>query len=301
MSRAPLATVLLGSALLGGTSFAQQTINDFNDLSGGNVFFAGGWEASGSISGTTSPATSFVQGSGVFDVTGPGVTNDAGSYLEFHFSIAPLDLSDATAVSLNATALAGNEATSVEIRLFDTAGASAFAAIELASLPAAATWVADSGFDASAVEIVRLSGGQLDGTAALALRLDELATVSAVASSFHDGDYDRDQSFSLPELLRVIELYNTRNGTTRTGRYVIAAETVDGFAPDSGTAGGTTPNLSRYHSADVDRDAQFSLSELLRVIELYNTRSGTTRTGLYHRDPNTEDGFASGPAPTSGD
>jgi hypothetical protein len=31
------------------------------------------------------------------------------------------------------------------------------------------------------------------------------------------------------------------------------------------------------------------------VIELYNVRSGTTRTGAYHAQGGTEDGFAPGP------
>jgi hypothetical protein len=31
------------------------------------------------------------------------------------------------------------------------------------------------------------------------------------------------------------------------------------------------------------------------VIELYNTRSGPTRTGEYHAQSDTEDGFAAGP------
>ena len=35
------------------------------------------------------------------------------------------------------------------------------------------------------------------------------------------------------------------------------------------------------HSADYDEDFAINLSELLRVIELYNTRFGTSRTGRY--------------------
>jgi hypothetical protein len=35
--------------------------------------------------------------------------------------------------------------------------------------------------------------------------------------------------------------------------------------------------------------------ELTRVIELYNYRSGSTRTGAYHLEVGTEDGFALGP------
>lgn len=293
MSRARIASLLLGGALAGTTAFAQQTLENFDDLSG-NAYFAGTWAAGGSITGTTSPAATFVQGSGVFDVTGAGVTNDADSYLELHFSTTPLDLSDYGAISLNATVLSGNQATSVEVRLFDSAGASAYAAIALDSLPAVVNWVPDSGFNASAVEIVRLSGGQLDGTAAVALRLNELAAVGS-SVVFHDADYIQDGRLDLTELLRVIALYNTRNGTIRTGRYLVNAGSADGFDADAATADGATANLTRYHSADYDRNAQLSLTELLRVIALYNYREGTTRTGAYHRDPTTEDGFAAGP------
>jgi hypothetical protein len=51
------------------------------------------------------------------------------------------------------------------------------------------------------------------------------------------------------------------------------------------------------HSADSNRDGKISLTELTRVIELYNYRSGTTRTGEYKPAPaaGTEDGFAPGP------
>jgi hypothetical protein len=37
------------------------------------------------------------------------------------------------------------------------------------------------------------------------------------------------------------------------------------------------------------------LIELTRVIELYNVRHGTVRTGAYHAATGTEDGFATGP------
>ncbi|GAB5559240.1 MAG: hypothetical protein SynsKO_08870 [Synoicihabitans sp.] len=110
-----------------------------------------------------------------------------------------------------------------------------------------------------------------------------------VSPGIHDADTDGDMRLSLSELLRVIEIYNTRLGTTRTGRYRLQGDTVDGFAPDSSTAEDGT--LTRYHTADTNRDAKLSLSELLRVIEIYNTRSGTTRTGAYRPADNTADGF----------
>ena len=55
-----------------------------------------------------------------------------------------------------------------------------------------------------------------------------------------------------------------------------------------------TVTLALYHSADEDRNGEHSLLELTRVIELFNYRSGTTRTGQYHVQAGTEDGFEPG-------
>jgi uncharacterized delta-60 repeat protein len=109
----------------------------------------------------------------------------------------------------------------------------------------------------------------------------------------HSADTNQDGRLSLVELTRVIELYNTRNGTVRTGRYKVQAGTEDGFAQD--TAATANQTLTQYHSADSNRDGQIGLSELTRVIDLYNTRVGTVRTGQYHVQAGTEDGFAPGP------
>lgn len=51
------------------------------------------------------------------------------------------------------------------------------------------------------------------------------------------------------------------------------------------------------HSADTNRDFQISLLELTRVIELYNHRSGSIRTGQYRLKAGSEDGFEPGPSP----
>ncbi len=119
------------------------------------------------------------------------------------------------------------------------------------------------------------------------------------AAPFHSADSNQDGAFDLSELLRVIELYNTRNGTTRTGHYKVQAGTEDGFASNPDLTNNESGNLSVFHSADYDQNGQLDLSELLRVIELYNYRSGTTRTGEYHPASGTEDGYAPGPEPTS--
>ncbi len=91
----------------------------------------------------------------------------------------------------------------------------------------------------------------------------------------------------------MIELYNSRLGSVRTGRYLVQPGTEDGFAPDLVSASNQT--LTRFHSADSDHNSQINLTELLRVIELYNYRTGSVRTGKYHIQPGTEDGFAPGP------
>ena len=111
----------------------------------------------------------------------------------------------------------------------------------------------------------------------------------------HTADTNADFRISLVELTRVIELYNTRIGTTRTGRYLLQDGTEDGFGLDAITPAAAPATLARFHSADVNRTATISLFELTRVIELYNVRAGTARTGAYHFQTGTEDGFAPGP------
>lgn len=114
--------------------------------------------------------------------------------------------------------------------------------------------------------------------------------------TFHDADTSKDGRIALTEVTRVIELYNVRNGTMRTGCYnVSSVSSEDGFSSDSLRESSATVALSRYHLCDVNRDGKISLTELTRVIELYNYRSGTTRTGQYKPQAGTEDGFTPGP------
>ncbi len=118
--------------------------------------------------------------------------------------------------------------------------------------------------------------------------------VVASITKRHSADSNGDGKIDLFELTRVIELYNRSFGTLRTGAYKLDATTEDGFAPDATRSGSAV--LARYHSADTNANAQLGLIELTRVIELYNTRAGTARTGAYHvATTTTEDGFAPGP------
>jgi hypothetical protein len=122
----------------------------------------------------------------------------------------------------------------------------------------------------------------------------------ALPVGWHSADINRDSRISLLELLRMIELYNTRNGTNRTGAYAVNAAGEDGFAPAFERAVGQSAVLTEYHSADTNRDGRIALLELLRVIELYNFLSDRVRTGEYRRSAASEDGFASGSSATPG-
>lgn len=116
------------------------------------------------------------------------------------------------------------------------------------------------------------------------------------AVAFHDADQNHDSRISLPELTRVIELFSARNGTVRTGCYQVATtSTEDGFAPDPDRSDTAAVTLTRYHAADSDRNGRIGLNELLRVLQLYNYRAGSLRTGQYRPQSGTEDGFAPGP------
>lgn len=66
----------------------------------------------------------------------------------------------------------------------------------------------------------------------------------------HSADTNRDFAFTLIELTRVIELYNMRHGSTRTGRSRATAgpATKDGFEADS--AGQIAREFPTFHAAD---------------------------------------------------
>ncbi|GAB5558478.1 MAG: hypothetical protein SynsKO_01250 [Synoicihabitans sp.] len=110
-------------------------------------------------------------------------------------------------------------------------------------------------------------------------------------NTLHTADLNGVRALDLGELLRVIQIYNARNGTTRTGRYALNERSVDGFDPDFERPANAAPLMDHFHRADSNRDATLSLSELLRVIEIYNTRIGTRRTGAYLDNPDSVDGF----------
>lgn len=117
--------------------------------------------------------------------------------------------------------------------------------------------------------------------------------------AYHSADTDRDWRIGTEELLRVIDLFNARQGAVRTGCYRVLETSVDGFDPDTTRTLADTVALARLHNADTDRNGRLDLAELTRLIQLYNARQGATRTGEYHPrtdgEPASVDGYTPGP------
>ena len=102
-------------------------------------------------------------------------------------------------------------------------------------------------------------------------------------SLIHTGDQNGDHLFSLNELLRIIQFYNSG------GLYCAASpgQTEDGFVPGAGADHACNPHDSDYHPSGPDWT--IGLTELLRCIQFFNS-------GGYHACPSeaTEDGFCPG-------
>lgn len=110
----------------------------------------------------------------------------------------------------------------------------------------------------------------------------QLAPIPTPLSAFHSADINRDGIISAGEYNRVLELYNYRSGTVRTGEYHTDASVYGGYAPGPGT-------ITTYHTADSDQNGRISLLELTRMIEYLNADDGA-----YHVSPGSEDGFEPG-------
>lgn len=88
----------------------------------------------------------------------------------------------------------------------------------------------------------------------------------------HSADKDQNWSVSMSELLRAIQLYNSR-------AYHCEAGTEDGFAPYEGSTS------CKPHASDYDpQDWRISLHELLRLIQFYNSKG-------YQLCEGSEDGY----------
>jgi len=124
------------------------------------------------------------------------------------------------------------------------------------------------------VIIVQSLFDELDANNNDELTLAELLNVAGIGE-LHHADINLDNAIDLTELLRVIQLYNAL-------RYSCASNTTeDGFQPGPGDL------TCARHSADYQSpQGSLSLSELLRMIQFYNTGALT-----WCPDSDTEDGF----------
>lgn len=114
-------------------------------------------------------------------------------------------------------------------------------------------------------------------TATAAFCLAAPAAADGNLPSHHNADANFDGRIGLGELLRVIQFYNSNGyGCDPPGS---DPPTEDGFRPGPGDEG-----CARHDSDYQDPPWRISLSELLRLIQIYNART-------YGFDPRTEDGF----------
>ncbi|MDM8551412.1 serine protease [Desulfobacterales bacterium HSG2] len=106
---------------------------------------------------------------------------------------------------------------------------------------------------------------------------DSVGNACDTSVARHSGDYNPpDYKISLSEMLRVLQIYNQ-------GSYHCDPDGEDGYATGAGSR-----TTCEAHSSDYNpRDWQISLSEFLRMIQLYNS-------SRYHSDSKGEDGFALG-------
>ena len=253
----------------------------------------------------TSPSTAVpISGATSAAYTTPALTTTTSYWVRVTSGVGTADSATATVTvhqpptitsAANATFMAGQ---SGSFTIVATGTTPLTFSVSAGSLPSWATLNAATGTIAGTPPSP--TGSPFTFTLSVANDVSPAATQSftLTVQGWHSADTSPADGFiTLDELTRVIELYNTRNGSVRTGRYQVATTTtIDGFAVDAATPNGSSVTLSRYHSADTDRDGKLSLVELSRVIELYGYHVGTVRTGQYHISLSaTEDGFAPGP------
>lgn len=100
-------------------------------------------------------------------------------------------------------------------------------------------------------------------------------------AGLHAADTTQDNQFSLSELLRVIQLFNSGGLHCAT----VSSPSEDGYRP-----GADGPQDCDAHDSDYNpADWSISLSELLRLIQLFNSNGYRECIAL-----NTEDGFCPG-------
>ncbi|MFT3830525.1 MAG: Ig-like domain-containing protein [Opitutaceae bacterium] len=262
---------------------------------------------------TTQPADPSVSTSATFTFTGSGVARfeaslDGAAYTAATSPLTYTALAEgAHTIALRAIDAAGNRDATPAIHSWTVDPTPPTVPVVVATTPTSVSGTGEPGSTVRIYDGATLLGTAIvgqDGTWTLALgvlsggahtltaTLTDAAGNTGAGRTFHftstySGDTNGDWRIDLSELLGMVELFNAAAGAQRTGAYHTDAATADGFAPGAGT-------LEYFHSADTDRNGRIDLPELLRAIELYNAMSGTSRTGAYHLDATTADGFAAG-------
>lgn len=134
---------------------------------------------------------------------------------------------------------------------------------------------------------IRVAATSISRTDSVSVSTADVGTVSRVDlpdyvpnGEFHSGDANQDHRFSMLELMREIELFTS----TPAHAYHCDAAGEDGFGISDGEIN------CAHHSGDIDSNWKFSLSELLRMLELYSS----TGRHDYCIDASGPDGFRPG-------
>jgi hypothetical protein len=177
--------VIAIASLCAASVHAQVVIQDFSNVFDNNLnFFYGTWEATNNPGGTLSPNANFIQGAGVYSITGAaGIipTENAASQLEF-FNASPTSIGANQYLAVTFQTLAGNAASSFTVTLKDTAGKTAFAAFSLGAPAAPVTLTQlltfSGGFNSTAIDSVVLSGNNPIGSAVFSAAFDNISAVA---------------------------------------------------------------------------------------------------------------------------
>lgn len=178
-SKLPL--FLFGLLLAPAFATAQLTLQNFSAFESPDTIFVGSWEANGDPIGTTSPRSTFSQGSGFYTFTGGTNADTAGV---FYFFSAPRDITGLSLLEVSAHLLLGDVAPNFTVSLFDSLGESAFATFSVGNFTGVGFSTArtaltfSAGFDPADVSSFLISGGVVGGSASFDLAFDNLAVVA---------------------------------------------------------------------------------------------------------------------------
>ena len=172
--------LLFGAVLIGATSAsAQLALENFSSFVSPQTLFYGDWSSTGDLFiGSTTPAATFSQGSGFYNIT--GVSNADSSFVERSFT-SSLNLGSNNQLALSLRLLSNNTADSLTVFLLDTSARTASVTFLTSDFNTAGFFertlalTADVGFDTNQVSAFRISGNDPFNGGILSISLDNLA------------------------------------------------------------------------------------------------------------------------------